>query len=194
MLFRSPWPLKLVLDSVLGSQAPPPALAELSKTALLVVLVTAMVGLQLVVGALAMLGTNVVIRAALRMVFRLRCAVFEHLQRLSLAFHDATKVGDSLYRVSWDTYAVQTLLNNAIVPATTATLTLTGIGIVMALLDWRVTVAALAIAGPLVLLIRRLDQPMTRHSMQVHERERSEERRVGKECGYQCRSRWSPYH
>ena len=25
-------------------------------------------------------------------------------------------------------------------------------------------------------------------------RERSEERRVGKECGYQCRSRWSPYH
>ena len=22
----------------------------------------------------------------------------------------------------------------------------------------------------------------------------SEERRVGKECGYQCRSRWSPYH
>ena len=23
---------------------------------------------------------------------------------------------------------------------------------------------------------------------------RSEERRIGKECGYQCRSRWSPYH
>ena len=23
---------------------------------------------------------------------------------------------------------------------------------------------------------------------------RSEERRVRKECGYQCRSRWSPYH
>ena len=22
----------------------------------------------------------------------------------------------------------------------------------------------------------------------------TEERRVGKECGYQCRSRWSPYH
>ena len=24
--------------------------------------------------------------------------------------------------------------------------------------------------------------------------ERSEERRVGKECGLLCRSRWSPYH
>ena len=173
-----PWPLKLVIDSVLGSQPPPAALATLSKTALLGVLATAMVGLQLVVGALGMLGTNVVIRAALRMVFRLRCTVFEHLQRLSLAFHDATKVGDSLYRVAWDTYAVQTLLNNAIVPATTATLTLAGIAVVMGLLDWRVTVAALAIAGPLILLIRRLDRPMTRHSMRVHERESALSSRV----------------
>ena len=35
------------------------------------------------------------------------------------------------------------------------------------------------------------------HKMgEVHEGAavRSEERRVGKECGYQCRSRWSPYH
>ena len=28
----------------------------------------------------------------------------------------------------------------------------------------------------------------------THFGRRSEERRVGKECGYQCRSRWSPYH
>ena len=29
---------------------------------------------------------------------------------------------------------------------------------------------------------------------QVFELERSEERRVGKECSVTCRSRWSPYH
>jgi ATP-binding cassette subfamily B protein/subfamily B ATP-binding cassette protein MsbA len=173
-----PWPLKLVIDSVLGSEPPPAALAVSSKTALLGVLVAAMVGLQILVGALAMLGTNLVIRAALRMVFRLRCAVFEHLQKLSLAFHDTTKVGDSLYRIAWDTYAVQTLLNNAIVPATTATLTLVGIAVVMALRDWRITVAALAIAIPLVMLIRRLDQPMSRYSLRVHERESDVSSRV----------------
>ena len=43
----------------------------------------------------------------LKMVFRLRCAVFDHVQRLSLAFHDATTVGDSIYRVAWDTYSVR---------------------------------------------------------------------------------------
>jgi ATP-binding cassette subfamily B protein/subfamily B ATP-binding cassette protein MsbA len=173
-----PWPLKLVIDCVLGSEPPPALLASASRPALLGVLVAVVIGLQIVVGALAMLGTNFVIRAALRMVFRLRCALFEHLQKLSLSFHDATKVGDSLYRVAWDTYAVQTLLNNAIVPATTATLTLVGIAVVMALRDWRVTVAALAIAGPLVMLIRRLDRPMTRYSLRVHERESEVSSRV----------------
>ena len=173
-----PWPLKLVVDSVLGSAPPPAAMAVASKGTLLAVLAAIIVGLQLVIGALTMLGTNVVIRAALGMVFRLRCALFEHLQRLSLAFHDTTKVGDSLYRVAWDTYAVQTLLNNAIVPATTATLTLSGIAVVMGTLDWRVTLAALAVAIPLVLLIRRLDRPMARHAMQVHERESDVSSRV----------------
>jgi ATP-binding cassette subfamily B protein len=173
-----PWPLKLVIDSVLGGEPPPAPLVMPSRTALLGVLVAAMVALQVLVSALAMLGTNLVIRAALRMVFRLRCMLFEHLQKLSLAFHDTTRVGDSLYRVAWDTYAVQTLLNNAIVPATTATLTLVGIAIVMGLRDWRVTVAALAIAIPLVMLIRRLDRPMTRYSLRVHERESDVSSRV----------------
>ena len=30
--------------------------------------------------------------------------------------------------------------------------------------------------------------------MAVETQQRSEERRVGKECTIQCRSRWSPYH
>ena len=61
-----PWPLKLVVDSVLGPEAPPAILATASRPTLLAALVAAMIGLQVVVGALAMLGTNIVIRAALR--------------------------------------------------------------------------------------------------------------------------------
>ena len=30
--------------------------------------------------------------------------------------------------------------------------------------------------------------------IQIEQKQRSEERRVGKECTIQCRSRWSPYH
>ena len=62
------------------------------------------------------------------------------------------------------------------------------------------------VQSDLALLRERLKQVAPRDDIQVHaaqdalildgnvSSERSEERRVGKECGYQCRSRWSPYH
>src|SRR3546814_14968881 len=41
--------------------------------------------------------------------------------------------------------------------------------------------------------VRRQDAFSEREDRAVHD-ERSEERRVGKECVSPCRSRWSPYH
>src|SRR3546814_17472943 len=41
--------------------------------------------------------------------------------------------------------------------------------------------------------IGAVDFGVERHPEQVAQ-QRSEERRVGKECVSQCRSRWSPYH
>ena len=48
-----------------------------------------------------------------------------------------------------------------------------------------------------VLLVTRLPLPLRRFAWLIglnFGRQRSEERRVGKECTIQCRSRWSPYH
>ena len=36
--------------------------------------------------------------------------------------------------------------------------------------------------------------PGKRSKFFIHDHKRSEERRVGKECLWLCRSRWSPYH
>jgi ABC-type multidrug transport system fused ATPase/permease subunit len=178
-----PWPLKLVVDSVLGDVTPPALLPLTSRSALLVALCLAMVALQLVVGALTALGTTLLVSVGLRLVFRLRCILFAHVEKLSLAFHDATTVGDSLYRVTWDSYAAQTLVNAAIVPAFTATLTLLGIGAVMLTRDWALTLAACAIAAPLFFLIRRLDRPLTAHSLEVHARESDVSTRVQETLG-----------
>src|SRR3546814_20053373 len=42
--------------------------------------------------------------------------------------------------------------------------------------------------------IAQLDAAGIYHSKIVTQLERSEERRIGKECVSTCRSRWSPYH
>lgn len=128
-----PWPLKLIVDSILGSQEPPIFLSDLSlllsqnvawssdiKMALLLLLCLCVLVIQLLMGTLMVLSTYILVAVGLRMVFRLRCRLFDHLQRLSLAFHDTTAVGDSLYRVTWDTYCVQALFNSGLIPALTA--------------------------------------------------------------------------
>src|SRR5207249_1287966 len=53
-----------------------------------------------------------------------------------------------------------------------------GIALVMLSRDWRLTAAALAVAVPLLLLIRRLDKPMTEQSTRVHEYESEVSTRV----------------
>src|SRR5512135_3030954 len=139
-----PWPLKLVVDSVVGDQQPPSllvapvniitthnTLAVSPKFALLLILCLGVLVLQSLVGVLQVLGTYLLVSVGLRMVFKLRCALFAHMQRLSLSFHDATAVGDSLYRVTWDTYCVQELFNSGIIPALRAAFTLVGIAFVM---------------------------------------------------------------
>lgn len=179
-----PWPLKLVVDAILGSQEPPVFLTDLNvllsqyffwlsdtKMGLLLLLCLCVLVIQLLMGTLMVLSTYILVAVGLRMVFRLRCRLFDHLQRLSLAFHDRTAVGDSLYRMTWDTYCVQSLFNSGVIPALTASFTLLGIAGIMFVLDWLLTIVALAIGIPLVILIRKLERPMQERTLRAAERE-----------------------
>ena len=186
-----PWPVKLVVDSVLGDHQPPLFLSDLSslltqnlglildtKLALLFILCAGVLVIQLLMGALTVLSTYILVAVGLRMVFRLRCRLFDHLQRLSLSFHDMTTVGDSLYRVTWNTYCVQALFNSGLIPALTASFTLLGIAGVMLFVDWLLTLVALAIGVPLLILIQKLDRPMRERSLRAAERESAISTRV----------------
>jgi len=186
-----PWPLKLIVDAILGSQEPPAFLSNVSiwlsqhviwpsdtKMGLLLLLCVCVLMIQLLMGTLMVLSTYILVAVGLRMVFRLRCRLFDHLQRLSLAFHDTTAVGDSLYRVTWDTYCVQALFNSGLVPALMASFTLLGIASIMFFLDWLLTIVALAIGIPLVILIQKLDRPMQERTLRAAERESNISTRV----------------
>ena len=173
-----PWPLKLVIDTVIGTSPAPWPLVSGSASTRLALLCAAIVLLELVTAVLTALSTRILVRVGLRLVFTLRSIVFEHVQKLSLAFHDATPLGDSLYRVTWDSYAPQTLVNSVIVPALTALVTLLGISAIMLTWDWTLTLAAVAIGVPLLVLIRGLDRPLTAQSLEFHARESDVSTRV----------------
>ena len=178
-----PWPLKMILDGVVGDAPTHPWVAAATSTVggwigrpsepkvLLLFLCGCLLLIHAISGALKVLHTYVLVSAGLRMKFRLRCDMFHHLQRLSLAFHNKASAGDSLYRVTSDTDSVHIAFNHGIVPAIGAMITLLGIACIMLMQDSMVAVAAILMGVPLVLLISAFDRLMTERAERVNDRE-----------------------
>ncbi|MGH7300130.1 MAG: ABC transporter ATP-binding protein, partial [Candidatus Rokuibacteriota bacterium] len=155
-----PLPLAVVLDSILG-QKPPPAFlgtwfATLGATAQLGLAAAAIVLIAVCRGMTTMLANHLTIDVGQRMVNDLRIALWTHLQKLSLRFHNQQQTGDLLFRVMADTYAIQGMVMNGAMPLISAALMLTGMFVIMLRYDWALACVALVVCPPLYLAIRWL--------------------------------------
>jgi ATP-binding cassette subfamily B protein len=167
-----PWPLKIVIDSVLGAQPLPWEWARgWSSSAVLLLACLALVGLYAVLGALHMLNNYTTVDVGQRLVTDLRSAVYAHLHQLSLDFYTRARVGDLLYRVTADTLALQSLTVSCLFPTATAAILLVGMITVMLQLDATLTLLALAVCPALLVIIKRLDGRVTRAAGTFRERE-----------------------
>jgi ATP-binding cassette, subfamily B, bacterial len=141
-----PWPLKVIIDNVLGGRPLSwPLVAGWSRATLLLAACVGLVVVYIVLGALTMLNNYTTIRIGQSLVNDLRGALYHHLQRLSLTFHYHRQVGDLLYRVTADAYSIQTLTMNGVFPIITSLVLLVGMTLVMLRLDWLLTLLALGV-------------------------------------------------
>ena len=156
-----PVPLKIAVDSVLGSEPVPawlstvlPDAATGSHSALLLTLAILFVLVTLVMqlAELAVLVLSASTGQKLSLTFRSK--LFGHVQRLSFAYHDDRGTLDSNYRIQWDAPAVQYIAVDAAVPLVTAALTVTGMVVVTFVIDWQLAIVALTITPVLIALLR----------------------------------------
>lgn len=175
-----PWPGQIIVDNVCSGKPLPPALENAvthlvgdSRSALLLLMCGVMLVVYVIQGALNSIGTSVLVKAGLSMLNTLRCRCYEHLQRLSLVFHDRSSVGDSLYRVTGDTFSIQTLFNGGLVPFIQSTVMLVGIAVILFRMDWALTLLALLIVPPLVFSLRFFNKRIDRISQVYYEKESS---------------------
>ena len=153
-----PWPLQIVIDYVLGGKTPPSSgvlvqLLSLPPGLLLLLACIALVIVHFAAGGLTLLHNYTTIRVGQSMVNDLRGDLYAHLQRLSLAYHGRQRVGDLLYRITADSFAVQTMIMNGVLPILSALILLGGMLIVLFPMDPLLTVLALAIVPVLFALI-----------------------------------------
>jgi ATP-binding cassette subfamily B protein/subfamily B ATP-binding cassette protein MsbA len=171
-----PWPLKLVIDNILGHHAAPK------------IVTTVLPGASGVHGLLAwaaggtvlifLLGTASTtfynyfsLRIGQQMTFELAADVFAHLQRLSLIFHSRRPLGDLIARVTGDSYCVSTLVTDALVPLAQAFLMLGAMFLVMFALEPLLAIVALGVLPFLVVVIRFMAKPMKDRSREQRDLE-----------------------
>ena len=156
-----PVPLKIAVDSVLGSEPPPgfleallPASFTASSSALLVtaagMFVTVAVLVQLQQTGLVLLSTY----TGQKLLLGFRSKLFRHVQRLSLGYHDSRGTIDSSYRIQWDAPALQHIAVDGTIPLVTAAMTVVGMGTVTALIDWQLALVALTVSPVLIVMMR----------------------------------------
>src|SRR2546426_2376670 len=176
----NPVPLKIVVDSVLGSHPLPqylgavlPATVTRAPSAILAIAI----GLLLVVAALGQLQAliNKFMQASVgeRLVLGFRSQLVQQAQRLSLSYHDSKGTADSLYRVQQDAAVIDKIMVEGMIPFLSAAITLATMVVVMARLDWQLALVALIVCPPLFVLSRLYRPRMRRQSRHVKKLESS---------------------
>lgn len=118
-----PWPLKLLVDYALGNEAVPEAVrgaleslsVGITPVVLIVVAACSGLGLFVIQSALDVILSWSWTSAGQRMVFDLAADLFHRLQRFSFVFHVRQGIGESLSRLTGDTYCVYSLAHGLLV-------------------------------------------------------------------------------
>ncbi len=156
----TPLPLQIAVDNVLGHHPLPPYLSFLAtegeswRGLLLVVAALSLVAVTLASYVLSLVASLLGTYVSEKLVRGFRATLFRHAQRLSLAYHDARGTTDSIYRIQYDSPAIQWILVDGSIPFLTSALTLATMIIVIVCLDWQLALVALAVAPVLFALSR----------------------------------------
>ena len=102
-------------------------------------------------GALSALGyTQLMVRAAQRVVSDIRRDLFAHIQTLPLSYFDSTRSGDTMSFFTNDVDTVSEALNNSFASMIQATIQMVGTTVLLLVLNWPLTIITLVCDAAIV--------------------------------------------
>jgi ATP-binding cassette subfamily B protein len=142
----SPFLLRAVLDTAIPDH----------RNGLLSALVGGMIGISLVTGAIGVVQAYLSTQVGQSVMHDMRTTVYRHLQRLSLAFFTKTRTGEVQSRIANDIGGVDNVLTSTATSVMSTVTTVIATVIAMFLLDWRLSLFALALLPLFVWMTRRV--------------------------------------
>ena len=173
-----PWPLKIVLDSVLRSkptsgwlnQAIQSAVGD-DKLAILKFACVAVLGIAILDAISSYTEKYFTTSIGQWVTHDLRRTLYSRIQQLSLSYHDQKRSGDLISRVTSDIDAIQSFINTALLGGLINLITLLGMIGVMFYLNWRFTLIALSVAPVLFLVVYSYTRRIKKASREVRKKE-----------------------
>jgi ABC-type multidrug transport system fused ATPase/permease subunit len=179
MGIAAPWPLKIIIDNVIGSQPLPSwlqgvySLIGSSKmalalaTALLLILIT-------VIGALAGYANSFYTESVGQYVANdTRLKIYHHLQRLSLGYYDTHQVGKILSTLTTDVATMQDFVSTSLLTILVDSITIVGILSLMFYINWGFALIAIAVTPFLLVFVFRFKKAVKKSVREVRQDESS---------------------
>ena len=173
-----PWPIKIVIDNIVQSKKLPGWMGGVvsgflggDKYATLNFAVAA-VAIIAIVSAVSTYWEKYLTTSVSQWVGHdLRRALYQHIQRLSLAEHSEAHKGDLITRMTSDISAIQDFINSALLGILVNVLTLAGTIGVMFYISWRFTLVALSVTPVLFLVVHFYTRRIKKASRAVRKKE-----------------------
>src|ERR1700681_3946099 len=173
-----PWPLKIVIDDVVGHQSVPAWAAWLLGPSLagdgraLAAMAAASLVLIAVLGGLASYIDSYYTESVGQWVANdLRMRVYDHLERLSFNYYDTHQTGLLLSTMTDDVSTVQDFVSSDTLSILVDFMTIAGMLGLMFWLNWDFTLLVVAIAPFLLLFVTRFKRAVKKATREVRRRE-----------------------
>jgi ABC-type multidrug transport system fused ATPase/permease subunit len=181
MSLAGPWPLKIILDNVVGSHHLPKWLddfvgsmsAGLGPGKMRIAAVAALTAVLIaVIGSLASYIDNYYTESVGQWVAHdLRMRTYHHLQRLSLAYYDSHQTGTLLSTITDDIQTIQNFASSATLGILVDLLTIIGMLGLMFWLNWDFALMAVGVTPFLLLFVSRFKRAVKSATHEVRHRQ-----------------------
>ena len=174
MSLLGPWPLKIIIDNVVGHHPLPEWLKWIKdlpfETDKMAIAGAAAIGLVLIalIGGIAGYIDNYYTESVAQYVANdLRQKVYHHLQRLSLSYYDSHQIGNILSTITSDVSTIQGFASSALLSILIDALTIMGMLGLMFYMNWDFALVAVAVTPLLLLFVARFKTAVKKATHEV---------------------------
>jgi ATP-binding cassette subfamily B protein len=168
LVLLTPLPLKIAVDTVLGSRPLPrfldsvvPDYINHSSFRLLVLVAVLQVLIVIAIHLQELCVYMLRTQAGEGLTLGFRAQLFRHVQRLSLSYHDTKGTADSVYRIQYDAPSIQWLAMDGILTISSAGLMFVAMVYVIARINLPLALIALAVSPFVLVLGHAYDRRMS---------------------------------